>query len=145
MDLSAMRVVLIAAAGLCLFILLAACYRWCSLVNRNRASGEDSIISRRTSIAVIGSTPPQTRRSSGSTYSEEVGHDTVLYESVYPLPQQLPPYSMRPPPYKPPPVFPDEPPPSYASIAREERRQQRRVRMAATRMQTRRTTPSTSA
>jgi hypothetical protein len=41
---SAMEVVLIAAAGLCLLFLLAACYRWCALVNRVRASRQDGIV-----------------------------------------------------------------------------------------------------
>lgn len=145
MDSSALQVVLIAAAALCLLFLLAACYRWCSLVNRVRAVRQDNIVSRRASITVIGTTPPQTRRSSGSSHSEEVGHDVLFYESVYPVPQQLPLYTIRPPPYEPPPVFPDEPPPFYASIAREERRQQRRIRLAGTRMQTRRTNPATNA
>jgi hypothetical protein len=39
-----MRVVLVAAAGLCLFILLAACYRWCALVNRVSAFRQDNIV-----------------------------------------------------------------------------------------------------
>jgi hypothetical protein len=39
-----MEIVLIAAAGLCLLFLLAACYRWCALVNRVRASRQDGIV-----------------------------------------------------------------------------------------------------
>lgn len=133
-----MQVVLIAAAGLCLLLLLSACYRWCALIKRVRESGQENIVSRRTNISMIGTTPPQPRRSVGSTYSEEVGSE-IFYDSAYPLSQQLPPYTIRPPPYEIPPVFPDEPPPSYASIAREERRQQHRIRIATTRIERLRT------
>ncbi|KDR12940.1 uncharacterized protein LOC110835776 [Zootermopsis nevadensis] len=150
MDLSAMEGVLIAAAGLCLLFLMGACYRWCKLVKRVGTSRRDMVMARRTNIAVIGSTPPQLRRPADSSYSEElaVRHENPYasaYNVTHPPPQQLPPYSARPPPYEPPPVFPDEPPPSYASISREERRQQRRIRIAATRIETRRINPSANA
>lgn len=124
-----MHVVLIATAGLCLLLLLSACYRWCKLIHRVRESLQETTVPHCTAIAVVDTTPSQPRRSVGSAHSEEAGSE-IFYDLAYPLSHQLPPYTIRPPPYEIPPVFPDEPPPSYASIAREERRQQQRSRIA---------------
>jgi hypothetical protein len=41
-----MEGVLIAAAGLCLLFLLAACYRWCAVFKRVRASRQDMIMGK---------------------------------------------------------------------------------------------------
>jgi len=59
-------------------------------------------LAHRTAIAVVDTTPYQPRRSIGSAYSEEVRSE-ILYDSAYPLPYQLPPYTIRPPPYEIPP------------------------------------------
>lgn len=129
---SPMDVVLIVTGGLCLLLVLAACYRWCKIVKRDSESRQENTASHPTSIAVVGIAPYQPRRSVGNAHSEE-GRSDIFYDSAYPLSHQLPPYTIRPPPYEPPPVFPDEPPPSYASIAREERRQQQRLRISTSR------------
>ncbi|XP_069682216.1 uncharacterized protein [Periplaneta americana] len=67
MALSAMAVVLVAASGLTLLLLLTACYRWCAVVRGSQAS-------QRSGIAVV-----------------DITAEEMLYESVQPMPQVPPP------------------------------------------------------